>query len=189
VGNNELRINQNTTSVAAAVWFSTPINIQTFTTSFVMRFDSTNGDGATFCIQTTGSNALGATGGGLGYQGINRSVCVTLKTYNGASGQFSVDYLLNGNAPSLTGASGVLNNSMNLQPNTTWFFNVLISYNGTTLSWTVRNLLSTSLFYSSNATVNIPLTMGNSNTAFVGFTSGTGGATEACTVSSWLYNN
>jgi hypothetical protein len=189
VGNNELRINQNTTSVAAAVWFSTPINIQTFTTSFVMRFDSTNGDGATFCIQTTGSNALGATGGGLGYQGINRSVCVTLKTYNGANGQFSVDYLLNGNSPSLTGASGVLNNSMNLQPNTTWFFNVLISYNGTTLSWTVRNLLSTSLFYSSNATVNIPLTMGNSNTAFVGFTSGTGGATEACTVSSWLYNN
>lgn len=187
--NNELQINANTGSVGSAVWFSTLVNIQSFTTSFVLRFDSTNADGACFVIQNSGSNVVGGGGGSLGYQGIGTSVAITFKTYNGTGGNFSVDYLTNGGTPPSAGASGLLNSSLNLTAGQTYNFYVLISYNGTTLSWTIRNLFSTSLSYTSNVAINIPTTVGSSNTAYVGFTSGTGGLTETCTISSWLYNN
>jgi len=184
---SEARITSNTTLSAGSMYYNQKVNIQTFNTTFVMRFEITQADGGTFIIQNASSNALGSTGGGLGYSGIGTSVALTFDTWNGSAGQLSMGVLSNGQSPPGQGASGVLNTILGITDNTTWNLRTTVSYNGTTLSWVVTNTANGSNF-SSNATVNIPSIVG-ANTAWVGFTGGTGGATERQFISSWEYAN
>jgi hypothetical protein len=64
--------------------------------------------------------------------------------------------------------------------------NVQLSYNGTTLTLTITDA-STLKSFTTNWTVNIPATVGNT-TALVGFTGGTGGLTAIQDVLSWTYS-
>ncbi len=64
--------------------------------------------------------------------------------------------------------------------------NVQLSYNGTTLTLTITDA-STMKSFTTSWTVNIPTTVGG-NTALVGFTGGTGGATAIQDVLSWTYS-
>jgi cellulose 1,4-beta-cellobiosidase len=64
--------------------------------------------------------------------------------------------------------------------------NVQLSYNGTTLTLTITDA-STLKSFTTNFTVNIPTTVGNT-TALVGFTGGTGGLTAIQDVLSWTYS-
>ncbi len=189
---NEARITTNSTSLAGSMYYNQKVNIQTFTTNFTMRFEQTEADGGTFVIQNSSSNAVGSVGFGLGYQGIGTSVAIRLDTYNGAGvpaglGQFSTDILTNGSIPTDQAASGNLTSAFGLTPNTTWTFNVRATYNGSILSYTVTNAANGSNF-SSNASINIPSIVG-ANTAWVGFTGGTGGRGELQFISSWNYDN
>ncbi len=52
---------------ASSAFWTTPVNIQTFTTNFTFQLSSATADGFTFTIQDAGLTALGAYGGGLGY--------------------------------------------------------------------------------------------------------------------------
>ena len=61
-----------------------PVNVQNFTTDFSFQETAANADGFTFAIQNAGANALGATGGALGYAGIGSSVAVKFDLYNNA---------------------------------------------------------------------------------------------------------
>jgi len=185
--NNEARLTSNSTSLAGALYYNQKVNIQRFTTNFVMRFELTNADGGFFLIQNSSSNALGASGADMGYTGIGTSVGIRFDTWNGSAGQFSTDVLSNGSIPSQQAASGVLNTSLGLTANTTWNFRVAVSYNGTTLSYTITNTSNGNTF-TSNATVNIPSIVG-ANTAWVGFVGATGGATELHYISYWDYAN
>jgi hypothetical protein len=63
--------------------------------------------------------------------------------------------------------------------------NVQMSYNGTTLSMTITDA-TTNATFSTSWTVNIPGTVGG-NTAYVGFTGGTGGLTATQEILSWSY--
>jgi hypothetical protein len=62
-------------------------------------------------------------------------------------------------------------------------FNVHITYNGTTLTWTITDA-TTAKTFTASAAVNIPSVIGG-NTAFVGFTAGTGGATATQEIITW----
>jgi hypothetical protein len=185
---NEARITTNGTGLAGSLYYNQKVNIQSFTTNFVMRFELTNADGGTFLIQNASSNALGSNGGGLGYQGIGTSVAIRLDTYaSPSSGVFSTDVLSNGTAFNDLGASGNLNSVLGLTINTTWNLSNSVTYNGTTLSYTITNTANGSNF-TSNATINIPSIVG-ADTAWVGFTGGTGGATELQFISFWNFGN
>ena len=52
---------------ASSAFWTTPVNIQAFTTNFTFQLSSASADGFTFTIQDAGLTALGAYGGGLGY--------------------------------------------------------------------------------------------------------------------------
>jgi len=58
-------------------------------------------------------------------------------------------------------------------------------YDGTTLTLTITDQVTTASFTTSTA-INIPATVGG-NTAYVGFTGGTGGYTATQTIRSWTY--
>jgi hypothetical protein len=191
--NNILQLTPNSASQTGSAFYRTRVRITKWSTQFNLRFDSTQADGTTFCIQPSSFTTLGGTGGGLGYLGINNSVAIRFDTYNsGASpspqGIFSTDILTGGTIPGDLGGSGNLNTTFGLTSNTTWNFIVTASYNGTTLSYTIQNSSNSNQSFTSNRTINIGTTIGSCN-AFIGFTSATGGATEACSIVSWNWSN
>jgi hypothetical protein len=191
--NNALVLTTTASSLASSAYFPQKMSIGRFDTEFLVRFDNTQADGMALVIQNASSNALGAFGYGLGYQGINGSVAIRLDTYNGGGvpaglGQFSTDILSNGTVATDQGASGVLNSFFGgLTSNTTWNFSVRATYNGTTLSYSITNTANNTIF-TSNAAVNIPSIVA-ANTAWIGFTGGTGGAGQGCTVTQWSFRN
>jgi len=70
---------------ARAIWYTTPLNIQQFTTDFTFQITpaaANSSDGMTFTIQNQGLTAHGGIGGALGYQGVTPSVAVKFDTFN-----------------------------------------------------------------------------------------------------------
>jgi hypothetical protein len=185
ISNGTLQLANNSGSLGNYAWHIQKQSITNFQTTFIMNFQNTNADGTALVFQNISSTSVGSVGGGLGYQGIGSSLAITLKTYNGTAGQFSTEVLTGGSAPTLTGASGVLNTSLGLTAGGTWNFLVNVKYNGTNLQYTITNTANSNS-YTSNASYNIPSLVG-ANTAYVGFTTGTGGLAEYCYLTSWNY--
>jgi Legume lectin domain len=65
-------------------------------------------------------------------------------------------------------------------------FSVHVVYDGTNLTMTITDTTNTALKFTQAWPVNIPGTVG-ANTAFVGFTGGTGGLTANQSVLTWTY--
>lgn len=199
-GSSVLLTDNNSTigNESGAMWFPVPINIQTFSTTFTMQFTNPYGGGAngiTFCVQnypptsydTTqqagisgGPNCFGEFSNGMGYAGITSSVAVAFPNY-GSSGVA----LVTGGAtpPSASSAIAVTGLAYsNGNPIT-----CALSYDGTTLSMTLTDTVTSGTF-SHSWSVNIPSYVGAS-TAYVGFTAGTGGAAYNQLIENWTYHN
>ena len=65
-------------------------------------------------------------------------------------------------------------------------FQVHLSYNGTNLAMTITDVSTASTFSQTFQNINIPGTVGG-NTAYVGFTGGTGGETAIQEIIDWSY--
>jgi hypothetical protein len=184
-----LEITDSSTQEASAGWFTSRVSlVQKFTSIFNMSFQSTQADGATFCIQNiNNTSAIGSSGGALGFQGIGaNSLCITLKTYDGNAANFSTEVLTGGAAPNLVGASGILDTQLGLTAaGTTWNLRVTVNWNGTNLNYTILNTDNGNSF-TSNAAYNISSIVGTNN-PYIGFTGGTGGLRQFCYVTSWQY--
>ena len=67
------------------VWYSELIDLsQPFDLNFTMNFgtfDATGADGMVFVLQDVGTNALGQTGGALGFSGFNPSFGIEFDTW------------------------------------------------------------------------------------------------------------
>src|SRR5262249_50856531 len=145
-------------------------------------------DGFAFVIQPNGPTALGSAAAGLGYQGISPSVAVVLSTFQhtGDPSNSWVGLALNGAAATTrvsTVSSGLLLNSQDANQ-------IDLSYDGTTLSVKITDLLQPQLVFTTSFTVNIPQVL-NSDTAYVGLTgsSGSGGFWELEDVLSWKFTS
>ena len=64
---NFLELTNGGTAQASSAFWTTPVNIQAFTTNFTFQLSNAAADGFTFTIQNAGKTALGGSGGGLGY--------------------------------------------------------------------------------------------------------------------------
>lgn len=167
--------------------FSTAFQFQI--TDPVGRYDSDGqgADGITFVVQTLANN-VGGAGGGIGYEGIANSVGVEFDTWNNRSVDgYNGNHIginLNGSVDSIA--------RRNLSPrlNDGGLWNAWVDYNG------VADLLEVRVsqteerpeeaFLSYNADLASVL---RSNNAFIGFTSGTGGAGGDHDIRSWQFNN
>jgi hypothetical protein len=174
----------------ASSWFTTPVNVQKFTTDFTFQQTQPNADGMTFAIQNVGTTALGNGGGGLGYgsaaiggPGIANSVAIKFDIFdNNGEGVNSTGLYTGGASP--TTPAVALGGGVDLHSGD--IFSVHMVYDGTTLTMTITDTTNTALTFTQAWTVNIPTAVG-ANTALIGFTGGIGGLTARQEVINWTY--
>jgi RHS repeat-associated protein len=170
---------------ARSAWFTTEVPIQTFITDFTFQQLNAGADGMTFTIQGQGAVALGGSGGSLGYQGILTSIAVKFDLYNNAGeGSDSTGLYTNGAAPTVP-AVDLSSTGINLHSGDV--MDAHLVYDGANLTMTLTDTV-TSASVTEVFPVNIPSIVGG-NTAYVGFTGGTGGLTATQNVLSWTYNS
>jgi hypothetical protein len=193
-----LRLTDSGANEASSAWWSTLVNAQSFTNDFTFQLSAgaTTGDGFAFVIQNTATTALGPSGGGLGYGPDNttnpsaspntpiaKSVAVKFDLFsNAGEGTNSTGLYVNGASPTMPATT--LGGGVNLHSGD--IFKVHMTYNGTTLTMTITDTVNTAQTFTTNWTVNIPATVGG-NTAFVGFSGGTGGAVATQEILTWTY--
>lgn len=202
----------NTTSQMGSTWWNTSkVDITSFTTTFTFDINDAKAfdiaDGLMLVIQNdpNGLMALGCGGGGLGYGAdsptgmcgtkITKSVGVKFDTFKGNDCEVSnnaTGLFADGDSPTcpqpgsddvqvdLTGSGIDLHNDRNPMQAT-------LTYDGTTLTETITNL-ATMASFTTTYTVNIAGHVG-ATTAWVGFTTGTGGAAEVADVESWTWTS
>jgi len=179
-----LRLTNGGGGEASSAFYTTPVNVQTFTTNFSFQMTDADADGMAFVIQNGAATALGLGGGGLGYEDIGNSVAVKFDIYsNAGEGTDSTGMYENGAAPTVPAVDMT---SSGVVPLSGDVMNVQLSYNGTVLTLSITDA-TTNANFTTNWTVNIPTEVG-STTALVGFTGGTGGLTSIQDVLSWTFN-
>jgi hypothetical protein len=187
---NILELTNGGPEEASSAWFTTPVNIQTFTTDFTFQQINPNADGLTFTVQNQGLSALGPWGGGLGYgEGtgtptgtpITSSVAVKFDLFqNSHEGNNSTGLYTDGAAP--TSPATTLGGGVNLHSGDV--FHVHITYDGTNLTMTITDTTNTAETFTISWPINIPATVG-ANTAYVGFTAGTGSQSSTQEILTW----
>src|SRR5271165_3666745 len=191
-----LRLTDGGTDEAASAWYNTPVNIQQFNSNF--NFQITGGtnptaDGFAFVIQGGTGTAIGPYGGGLGYGPdwsggpavIPNSIAVKYDLYsNAGEGNDSTGLYTDGASPTVP-AIDMTSSGVNLH--TTDIFNVQMIYDGTNLTMVITDT-TTNASFTQTWPINIPTTVGG-NTAYVGFTGGTGGGTAIQEIIGWTMSS
>jgi hypothetical protein len=191
VNGSALQITDGGTYEAHSAYFSAPLNIQAFTTSFDFQLLNAVSDGFTFVIQNQGLNAVGSPGGGLGYGPeangpqtvIGNSIAVKFDIHNNSGeGNDSTGVYLDGAVPTLP-ATNLSTTGIVLSSGDA--INAQIVYNGTTLTLTLTDK-TTNTTVTETYNVNIPAAVGG-NSAFIGFTGGTGGSSAVQNILDWSF--
>jgi hypothetical protein len=207
------RLTDGGNSEGGSLFSNTKVGVKDFSTSFTFKMAAGSNpiaDGLTFTIQadSRGPSALGQGGGAMGYgtdandglpPAIQNSVAIKFDAYKGfnsADGNHSSTGLyINGDRPNnppnaktgdqpvdLAGSGIDFNASaQSANPHT---FLVNLTYDGTKLTETIKDL-TTNATFTTSYTVNLSTYVGSSNTAYVGFTGGTGGLNSIQDVQAW----
>jgi len=189
---NVLRIVPASLNQSGSFFSTTSLRAADFSTSFEFRISSAGGisdgvdpgaDGLAFVVQPV-SSSIGGSGGGIGYAGISPSIAVEFDTYlnpensDPSSNHIGID--IDGSVVSVA----TVDASPNFDDGNKWF--VWIDYDGTLLE--VR--ASEDGIRPANALLSYGLDIAgiiNSDTAFVGFTAGTGSAYGDHDILTWTY--
>jgi hypothetical protein len=157
-----------------------------------LYFATGNGFGTGFDANG-GARALGAGGGALGYgngsgntpTGITNSVAVTFRAFDNGHSSTGLGENASFLTPNdLTGTGIDFNASA--QATTPHIFQVTLSYSGTTLTETIKDLTTNATVTETYNNLNIAQFVGG-NTAYVGFTGGTGGLNGQQDVLNWTF--
>jgi len=193
------------------------VNIAEFTSIFSFRItnpggpiadfnDESGADGLVFVLQNDANNVVGAPGGGIGYGGIGASVGVEFDTWGnvaandpsqshiGINVNGSVDHNGSGMGPTaIIGDTNVMTTDLpgpELDDGDRWWS--WVRYDGTDLdvfllqseSVTEPSIPATPLL---SFPIDLNSTLGSSDQAFAGFTSGTGSASANHDLLYWRY--
>jgi hypothetical protein len=160
---------------AGSIFSNTRFTVGDFTTMFDVRLHEGTqpnyADGFAFVLQANSPTALGQPAEGIGYRGIGNSVAVVFSTFQhvGDPSSTTVGLALNGAAPVIridTTSSGLLLNSQDIKQ-------IDLSYDGTTLTVRVQDVVQPQLVFTTSFTVDLAQALG-SDTAYVGFTGASG---------------
>ncbi len=183
VNGSHLRLTDGGKFEAASAFYMTPVNVKSFVTNFTFQLTDPNADGIAFVLQNTGPGALGNYGGALGYAPTGASVAVKFDLHNNAGeGINSTGLYLNGASPT-TPALDLTGTGIDLHSG--HIFNGYLSYDGKNLYLTINDL-ETKAEWKHLFTIDIPSIVGG-DTAYAGFTGGTGAETATQEILSWGY--
>jgi hypothetical protein len=194
---NLLRLNNNFGQAGSAFTLQR-VGDRGFTTSFQVRLHEGTqpnpADGFTFTLQADGPTALGGTGGSLGYQGVPNSVAVKFDVFNNeGETDNSTGLFFNGDFPGLPHRSGEVNIALdpaNVNLRSQSIKTITLTYDGTTLTETIHDPApgqTNGGNFTTTYTVDIASVVG-ADTAFAGFTGGTGGLFSLQDVLNWTYS-
>jgi hypothetical protein len=175
---------------AASIWTTSRVGIAQFTTSFTYQVHPGIGsaDGMAFVIQGNSPNAVGVSGGGLGYTGIANSVAVKFDFFTANTHKSTTGLYLDGEAvDSPAGrAKQVFMDGNGIDFNNGDVFRITFTYDATNvLKETVTDTVTGATFTRSY-NVDILAHVGG-NVGYVGFTGGTGGQTATQDILTWTY--
>ncbi len=190
-----LQLTDGGTNERRSAFYDTPIGLSSFQTEFDFQLGGedtlgTDADGFTFVLQSNGPNALGSSGGGLGYglpaigqsgPSITNSVAIKFDLHNNdGEGSSSTGLYVNGAAPT-TPSINLLPGNIDLHSGHT--FHVELLYDGSILTLTITDK-STHAVLSRPFTIDIAGILGGP-TGFAGFTGSTGGKTVVEKILDW----
>ena len=192
--NTSLTLTTQNGNEASSAFFNTPLGYQNFTASFTYQETGNPGaDGVTFTIEddSRGVHAIGGGGGDLGYgsdsghpaDSIAPSFSAQFNIYQSSTISVAYDGSITvSNAPNTSNTG-----SVSLQSGDP--INVTFSYNSAaqTLVETLTDALTSATFSTTYTGVNLAAIL-QSNTAYIGFTGGTGGVTSKQVISNFAYN-
>ena len=183
VANGALQLTDGAQFEAGSAFFSTPVPTTSFVTDFTFRLLDPEADGITFVIQAAGPHALGEDGGGLGYAGIPRSVAIKFDLHdNFGEGTNSTGLYADGAFPAQPSVS-FDGSGIDLHSGDT--FELRIAYDGVNSALTLLDK-TTKRVLTATAPGNIAKVIG-SNSAYFGFTGGTGKKTAIQQILTWSY--
>lgn len=196
INGTRLRLTDGGNTEAGSAFFTTPLNVQSFTSDFRFQLTTPSADGIAFVIQNNGVTTVGPSGGALGYGvdsangapfvGLNKSVGLKFDIYdNSGEGVNSTGLYVGGVSPT-TPSVDLTPSGVNLHSG--GMFDVHVSYDGVTFKMTITDVATPTKTFTSSWTVNIPNSVGG-NTALIGFTGGTGGLTAVQEILSWTFSN
>ncbi len=163
-------------------------DISAFKTRFTFLVENSGiteelADGFTFTIQGNGANAMGSSGSGLGYQGIDKSVAIKFDLFdNDGEGNNSTGLYLNGANPS-TLVSSINLNGTGIDLRASRKLVADLSYANKKLAVTLTDP-ATKKTATQTYSVDIASHVGSSK-AYFGFTASTGGSAARQTILDW----
>ena len=168
---------------AGSAFFTSPVNVQSFNSDFNFQLTSAAADGFTFTIQNAGPTALGHTGGSLGYAGIPESVAIKFDLFsNAGEGIDSTGIFTDGALPTVPSID-LTGTGINLHSGD--MMHAHLSYDGNALTLTLTDLV-TEATWTQPFVIDIPTIVGG-NTAYVGFTGGSGSKTAVQQILNWTF--
>lgn len=200
-----LRVTPAAGGQSGAAYSTTPITLgasATFSTTFQFQFTNPGGidpaDGITFVLAKS-PTGLGVSGGGLGYQGVANSVAIEFDTFNNGGADLSSNHVA-------IDTNGVLTNTASSNPygvatcdfgsgytkmgcmsnGDVW--TASIAYDGAHLTVNVKDGANPVQTLIGGYAIDIASLLGT-NTAFVGFTGGTGSGFENQDILNWQLAN
>jgi hypothetical protein len=178
-----LRLTDGGPNEARSAFFTVPLDVQSFVTAFRFQLTSASADGFTYTLQGVDPGALGGNGGGLGYQGIARSVAVKFDLYDNAGEGPDSTCLYTGGAAPTVPAVDLRGSGIDLHSG--HVFDVSMNYDSSVFSVTIRDE-ATGASATQVYTIDIPGAVGGP-VAYVGFTAGTGGLAAVQDVLDWTF--
>ena len=175
---------------AGSAFYSTAVNIRSFKTDFTFQLSNAAADGFTFTLQGQGANALGGSGGALGYSegerpGLQKSVAIKFDLYNnGGEGFNSTGLYVNGAAPYFPSID-LTRSGIDLHSGST--IRVNLTYDGKTLAMKMTDQVTSASWFT-QFDVDIPGIVGG-DSAFAGFTGGTGGERASQKILTWIFQS
>ena len=169
-------------NTADALWYQTPVSVTNgFQASFTYTVPNSGADGVAFVLQnsSSGVNAVGGIGSGVGYSGIQNSFAFVLDQYT----QSQLAFGQNGSIGSWTNTAPV--SLLAGDP-----INVQVTYNPTnqTVFINLSDLRTGASFSQTKTGVNLATLIGSSS-AILGFTGGDGGLTSTQQISNFSFNS
>jgi hypothetical protein len=172
VNSGAIQLTSGKSSQVGSAWYTVKIPVDHFSTDFNFRMLNATGNGLTFTLQNDNSGiwALGQSGDKLGSAGISNSFALRFNLDPDANkGSSATGVYLNGVEP-----AGVTLNlgSEGAKLQSGDVYHAHVTYDGDILSLTLTDT-KTGVAFSQKVSVNIPAAVGG-NTAYAGFTGGTG---------------
>jgi hypothetical protein len=182
-----MQLTDNRGNEATSVFDNTPVGLLgPFNTTFTLLDTPTgSADSLSFVMQADarGTTALGAAGGGGGYAGITNSIAIKFDLWTNGTHVPTTGLYTNGQSPASPNPQDItLTGFPDLGSGHPITVNIM--YNGgSQLTETVTDTVTHATFTHTYA-INLAQVMG-ANSAYVGFTAGTGGVASTQTIQNW----